>query len=169
MDKRNAGDATEAGQNAPPLPAPDARPTNGGSIASENPDALKSIYAEASQWVRMVNTLVWTAGTVLFPIAVAAVGFAFERPSLKWPLAVGSLAVHGFWIYITYTYGHSAGIARDALMEVERRWGIPNTSPTSFYGRQGHVGRTRRGLPAIQRVLLAALIVAWLITLIGLL
>jgi hypothetical protein len=144
------------------LAAPHGR---AGGPPSENnlvsSDVLKAVYAEAGQWVRMVNTIVWTAGTALFPLVIGALGLAFAHPAYRWPLAGGSLALYGFWMYVSYAYGHSAMIARQALMEIERSWGVLPASEAALYGRQGQVGRSRRGLPTLQRALFAVLLIAW--------
>jgi hypothetical protein len=147
-------------------PALSLRPDDAGAaLTPVSSETLKTVYAEAGQWVRMVNTIVWTAGTALFPLVIASLALAFTYRQYRWPLAGGSLAIYGFWMYVSYAYGHSASIARAALMEIEQAWGLPPTSGVALYGRQGQVGRTRRGLPALQRALLAILVVAWAATL----
>jgi hypothetical protein len=128
-------------------------------------NALTIIYQEAGEWVRMVNLIVWTAGTVIISIIAAALGLSFQYYPLKWPIAFGSVALYGFWMYMSYSYGHSARTARSALMEIELRWGVPPDSPASLYGKQGQVASTSRGMPTIQRILLAVLLAAWVVRL----
>jgi len=40
---------------------------------------LERIYQEASQWVRLVNTIIWSMGTLLVPVSFGLLGVALNK------------------------------------------------------------------------------------------
>jgi hypothetical protein len=75
---------------------------------------LEKIYQEASQWVRLVNTIIWSMGTLLVPISFGllgvalnkSAGFEFDRRG-KIVLGIGSVFLFGFWVYASRIYKDS--------------------------------------------------------------
>lgn len=129
--------------------------------ASVHPLAER-IYGEASHWVRMANTLTWTIGGLFVPSSLAAVALVVSRPVPE-PgrvlLAVASLALFGFWIYVSRLYGTSAAIARDVLEHIEASLRVPEQG--SLYRLQRPVTRQGVTLKKVQELSFLALLAVW--------
>jgi len=90
---------------------------------------LERVYQEASQWVRLVNTIIWSMGTLLVPVSFGLLGVALNKSSGlqfdlrgKIVLAVGSVFLFGFWVYASRIYKKSVDVARKVLIEIEKKW-----------------------------------------------
>lgn len=91
--------------------------------------SLERVYQEASQWVRLVNTIIWTMGTLVVPVAFGLLGVALNKSSGlqfdvrgKIVLGVGSVFLFGFWVYASRIYKKSVDVARKVLIEIEKKW-----------------------------------------------
>ena len=92
---------------------------------------LDKIYQEASQWVRLANTIIWSMGTLLVPISFGFVGLALNKYSgaqYQWRgkviLGVGSVFLFSFWVYASRIYKLSTHIARQVLVRIEKSWEV---------------------------------------------
>ena len=131
---------------------------------------LEKIYAEASQWVRLANTVIWSMGTLLVPISLGFVGLALNKaPSTgfdksgKVLLCIGSIFLFSFWVYASFLYTRTSETARRVLAVIETKWNLPEG--TSFFIKQNEVVSVWYRLPNAQRVALAVLIIVWVIIL----
>jgi hypothetical protein len=135
-------------------------------------DRIEKIYLEASQWVRLANTVIWSMGTLLVPISFGFVGLALNKsPSTQFDfpgkvlLCIGSVFLFAFWVYASFLYTRTSRTARNVLAAIEKeKWQIPPS--TSFYVKQNEVISRWYRLPNSQLVALTVLIVVWLIILI---
>ncbi|HEV7377128.1 MAG TPA: hypothetical protein VGN95_20595 [Pyrinomonadaceae bacterium] len=128
-------------------------------------NSLDKVYAEASQWVRLANTVFWTVGTILVPISFGFVGLALNKSSStqftlvgKIFLGIGSVFLFSFWVYASSLYRHTSQKAREVLIKIEREWQVPKKM--SFYERQGLIGKD---LFKLQCFSLGMLIVVWFV------
>jgi len=137
---------------------------------------LERIYQEASQWVRLVNTIIWTMGTLLVPISFGllvvalnkSADFEFDRRG-KIVLGVGSVFLFGFWVYASSLYKESVQVAREVLIEIEKGWlGENDEKGISLYRKQQPKLNKRipylkvpYGLFYAQMITLAVLILIW--------
>src|SRR5258706_15524051 len=48
------------------------------SLEKPQDGAIEKIYAEASQWVRLANQILWTMGTFLVPFSFTLMGLALS-------------------------------------------------------------------------------------------
>jgi hypothetical protein len=135
---------------------------------NENPhtDHLEKIYIEASQWIRMCNTILWTMGTFLVPASAACIGIAVEHPEWRFFLSPASVFLFGFWVYVSRLYRATAASARQVLMRIEDEWRIKDEM--SLYKLHGQVGLRRYSLFNTQVFFLVILIVLWVILLVSL-
>ena len=102
-------------------------------------------------------------GTLLVPISVGSIGWALEHPRHKPFIAVGSIFIFSFWVYVSRLYRASAASTRQVLMAIEIEWGMKEE--LSLYHTHGQVGLSRYGLFSTQIICLAALVVMWIIVL----
>lgn len=129
-------------------------------------DHLEKIYIEASQWIRMCNTIIWTMGTFLVPASGACIGFALEHPKQKLFLAPASVFLFGFWVYVSRLYRATAASARQVVMKIEDEWRVKDEM--ALYKLHGQVGLRRYSLFNTQVVCLILLIALWIILLMSL-
>ena len=129
-----------------------------------NTDHLEKIYAEASQWIRMCNSILWTMGTVLVPVSAACIGVALEHPAQKFFLAPASVFLSAFWVYVSRLYRGTAANARQVLMKIEEEWRIKDEM--ALYTLHGQVGLKRYSLFNTQVFYLIILVVLWVILLV---
>jgi hypothetical protein len=127
-------------------------------------DHLEKIYIEASQWVRMCNSIIWTMGTILVPLSATCVGLALQRPDRKFFLAPASVFLFALWVYVTSLYRGTAASARQVLMKIEDEWGIKDEM--ALYKLHGQVGLKQYSLFNSQVICLVILIVLWIILLV---
>jgi hypothetical protein len=125
---------------------------------------LEKIYIEASQWIRMCNTIIWTMGTFLVPASAACIGLALNQPDRRYFLAPASVFVFGLWVYVSRLYRATAASARQVLMKIEDEWGIKEEM--ALYKLHGQVGLQRYSLFNTQVLCLIILIVLWIILLV---
>ena len=90
---------------------------------------LEKVYQEASQWVRLVNTIIWSMGTLLVPVSFGLLGVALNKSAgfqFDWRgktiLGVGSIFLFAFWVYASRIYKQSVQVARRVLIEIEKDW-----------------------------------------------
>lgn len=126
-------------------------------------NSLEKVYMEASQWVRLANTIFWTVGAILVPISFGFVGLALNKSSStqftlagKIFLSIGSVFLFSFWVYASSLYRHTSRQAREVLISIEKRWQMPKS--VSFYTQQGLIGKA---LFNLQRLALALLVIVW--------
>lgn len=151
---------------------------------ARNP-SLEKIYVEASQWVRLVNTIIWTMGTLLVPVSFGFVGLALNTSSGaqfeqrgKIVLGLGSVFLFSFWVYASRIYKNSTHIARRVLINIEAKWNVDSgivddgnvddknnvdDKRMSFYTMQKSLLERRLGLFPLQIVTLVALVLVWVL------
>jgi len=89
---------------------------------------LDKVYAEASQWVRFANTVVWSMGALLVPVSFGFVGVALNNAGTQFSqggkaiLGVGSVFLFLFWVYASSFYKRSSDVARKVLIKIEEKW-----------------------------------------------
>lgn len=128
------------------------------------PENLDKVYAEASQWLRLVNTIIWAMGAIFVPASVGCVYLALKEHDNKWFCAVASICSLSAWLYISLLYRKTSKVARDVLMNVERTWNIPGDM--ALFTIQGQVGHSRYSQVRVQIGALAVLVVLWVYLLI---
>ncbi len=139
----------------------------------ENPknNNLETIYLEASQWVRLANTVIWSMGTLLVPLSFGFVGLALNKSASteftfagKVLLGVGSVFLFSFWVYASFLYTSTSTAARNVLAAIEKKW--TEDENLSFYIKQNAVVLKRYpSLPYAQVAALVVLIIVWLLIL----
>lgn len=132
---------------------------------------LEKIYLEASQWVRLANTVIWSMGTLLVPISLGFVGLALNKASStqfddsgRVLLCIGSVFLFSFWVYASFLYTRTSKIARAVLVAIEKEWKVCERH-MSFYKKQDAVISKWYRLPYAQLVALVVLIAVWVIIL----
>src|ERR1700732_517717 len=82
-------------------------------------DQDKPAYSEASQWVRLTNTVSWTLLVAAVPILVGLLAGAAATSATisKGVLAAGSIALGAVWFYFDYLYEKSTNGARTLLAQ----------------------------------------------------
>jgi hypothetical protein len=127
---------------------------------------LDKIYLEASQWVRLANTIIWSMGTLLVPVSFGFVGLALNKFSGtqftqegKVILGVGSVFLFSFWVYASYIYKSSSNSSRKVLIRIEKRWKID--AGISLYKLQRPIVNCWFSLLRLQIVTLVALVGVW--------
>lgn len=128
-------------------------------VMASIPPNLDKVYAEASQWVRMANAIIWQMATVFVPASVACVGLAMAYKPGKTFFAIASPTLFAVWLFVSRLYRHSAIDARNALIEIERIWGIPDSMAS--YTLQGQIGLRRFNLLRVQAFVLVCLVIFW--------
>ncbi len=132
---------------------------------SENKvDHLEKVYIEASHWVRMCNSIIWSMGTFLVPISAACIGLALQYPERKIFLASASIFLFSLWVYVSRLYRGTASNARQVLIEIEEEWGIKEEA--ALYKMHGQIGLKIYGLFSVQFLCLLILIVLWIVLII---
>jgi hypothetical protein len=127
------------------------------------PESLDKVYAEAGQWLRMCNTLLWSMASILIPISIGCVGLAQKYPVQKTFLAAASIFRFAFWVYVSNIYKITSAQAREVLMAIEKAWKIPGRM--ALYNIHGHVGKKWYSLFHVQVLGLLLLVVLWAILL----
>jgi HJR/Mrr/RecB family endonuclease len=122
---------------------------------------LDKVYSEASQWVRLCNQIIWQMSVVFVPTSVGAVGLALAHPSYKIFFAVASIFLFAVWVTMSFLYRGTSSDARNALMNIEANWGVPESM--SVYRMQGQVGKRPVNLYRLQLISLAALTTFWIL------
>jgi len=126
----------------------------------DNPN-LDKIYAEAGQWIRMVNTIGWTMASIFVPISFGSIVLAVQYPYARWVFCFGSIFLFAFWIIVSFIYRRTSRSARDVLMTIERQWSEDES--ISLYIRQKHVGSWIAGVAVLQLVSFSLLIFLWIL------
>jgi hypothetical protein len=131
----------------------------------EQPDKnyLDKIYAEAGQWVRMCNIVIWSMGAFLIPLSIACIGLAQQYPPLKQFFAGGSVFLFAVWVYVSNLYRKTSADARKVLMNIEQAWAVPEQM--ALYKLHGQVGLRRYSLFNVQIVSLIILVILWMVLL----
>ena|SRR2546423_3648116 len=137
---------------------------------------LDKVYQEASQWVRLANTIIWTMGTLLVTVSFGFVGLALNNSGTQFPLlrkailGVGSVFLFSFWVYASRIYKLSSNITRKVLIRIERTWAMEKE--ISLYRLQKPLVnrpfrplRLQFGLFSLQLISLGALIIVWVLIL----
>jgi hypothetical protein len=135
----------------------------------------EKIYLEAGHWVRLTITIVWSMGTLLVPVSFGFIALALNKHSdfkfgreEKKLLAIGSVFLFSFWVYVSTLYKITTKQARQTLIAIEREWGaekgLRKTEKAIWlYTRQGMVGERWYGLRNLQIVALIVLIIIWVV------
>jgi hypothetical protein len=125
------------------------------SHATPDDKSLEKVYQEASQWVRLANTIIWSMGTLLVPVSFGFVGLALNNsgtqfsPGGKAILAGGSVFLFSFWVYASRIYKLSSDIARNVLIRIEKNeWKVKRG--LSLYRLQNPLVNRKLGLFPIQ-------------------
>ncbi len=126
---------------------------------------LDKVYAEASQWVRFANTVVWSMGALLVPVSFGFVAVALNKSGTQFSqggkaiLGVGSVFLFSFWVYASCIYKLSSDIARKMLIKIEEEWKVDEG--WSLYKSQNPLVNRKFGLFPLQLVTLGALVTVW--------
>jgi hypothetical protein len=133
---------------------------------------LDKIYNECGQWIRMANTIIWGTGAFLVSLSLSCIGLAVNHPAgVQYSvyriiaLALASVFLFLFWMYISYIYRRSAFIAREVLMNIETEWDVD--PKVALYKLTGQVGKTWFGLFNLQKVAVGVLLLIWLFLIIS--
>src|SRR3712207_5631171 len=125
---------------------------------------VEKIYIAASQWIRTCNTIIWTMGIFLVLASASCIGLALLHPERRLFLALASVFLFGFWVYVSRLYRATAASARQVLMKIEDEWQIKEE--IALYKLHGQVGLKRYSLFNTQVLCLIILIVLWIILLV---
>lgn len=116
---------------------------------------LDKVYLEASQWVRLANTIIWSMGTLLVPVSFGFVGLALNNSGTQFSLrgkailGVGSVFLFSFWVYASRIYKLSSNIARNVLIRIEKNeWKVKRG--LSLYRLQNPLVNRKLGLFQLQ-------------------
>jgi hypothetical protein len=128
----------------------------------ENPiePNFDKIYQEASNWLRMVNTIIWITATVFVPLSLACFPLAVQKPEYKIVFAVASLILFGIWVYVSMLYIRTGVIAREAIFIIETQWHLDER--IAFYSKQGQISSKWYGLRNLQLAISIILVIMWL-------
>ena len=120
---------------------------------------LDKIYAEAGQWIRMCNTIIWSIGAFLITLSMTCVGLALNNPSKQRLLAVESLIAYAFWLYVSMLFRSTAAQSRSVLIAIERHWNTPND--VALYTLHGQIGMKWYSVFNMQVFTMALLVIFW--------
>ncbi len=84
------------------------------------------VYQQAADWVRMVNSVTWTLGSIFLLGALITLNGAMQvKDGEAWRTVVGCgvIVLALFWAVIDCIYARSSRRARDAVEKIERKWG----------------------------------------------
>lgn len=95
---------------------------------SDYNENLGRIYAEASEWLRMANNIVWSAGNLFIPLSLApfaAIATA-DKINNRYVCILAGISIFLIftWIGITLVYKRSTTKAREVLCQIENTWGL---------------------------------------------
>ncbi len=146
---------------------------------------LDKVYAEASQWVRFANTVVWSMGALLVPVSFGFVAVALNKSGTQFSqvakaiLGVGSVFLFSFWVYASSFYKRSSDVARIVLKKIEEKWNLDEEDGMSFYtlqekelirrfkpfkwNRKLYSYEIRLGLFRLQMISLVVLVFVWVL------
>jgi hypothetical protein len=113
-----------------------------------DPENLDKVYAEAGQWVRMCNTIIWQMAAVFVTASIACVGLALNSSKLKTFFATASIILFAVWVLIARIYRTTARDARGVLLHIERSWHVPRDA--AVYTMHGQIGFKRFNLFRVQ-------------------
>jgi len=119
------------------------------------------IYEEASNWLRMVNTMAWTLTGVFIPLVLSCFALAIKFPQWVWLYAAGSIFLYLVWSSLIYSYGKSASKCRTALFSIENAWDI--CQDQKFYCNQGTPYFKKYGAVTIQIISFIIVCSGWFI------
>jgi hypothetical protein len=143
-----------------------AKPVHELPEKSYSTEHLDRVYTEASQWVRLVNTIIWSMGTLLVPVSFGFVGLALNKSSgAQYEWRERLIFIFSFWVTACRIYKHSTETARKVLINIETVWKI-DPDKTSFFRQQEKVLKMRLDLFKIQIITLVALILVWIVILV---
>lgn len=128
-----------------------------------DPNSLDKIYAEAGQWIRMCNTIIWSMGAFLIPLSIGCIGLAQQYPPRKRFFAGASVLLFAVWVYVSNLDRTTAADARKVLMNIEETWGVPERR--ALYRLHGQVGLKWYSLFNAQIVCLILLATMWVVVL----
>jgi hypothetical protein len=136
-------------------------------LATPAGERCKLAYQQASDWLRMVNTITWTLSSIFLVGAIIALNGA-SQPTADpaWRLGAYLLVfvLCAIWWRVDWIYGQSALKAREMLVRIEENW-----APThAFYRSQNDAVSVRLSksvarciyLPILAVMLLAAFLAA---------
>jgi hypothetical protein len=126
-------------------------------------ETIRMFYHQAADWVRTVNTVTWSLGSIYLVAAILALNGAVQQTNQVWRtwIGLGIIALVGIWLVIDGAYLRSARSAREYLKNIERQW--PNHE--GFYSNQAPNINTIRLVSAL--LYISALILALLALLVA--
>jgi hypothetical protein len=124
---------------------------------------LDKIYAEAGNWVRLCNTVIWSMGAFLIPLSLGCIGLAQKYESLKRFFGGASIFLFAVWVYVSHIYKITSADARTVLMRIEETWAVPERM--ALYRMHGQVGLKWYSLFRVQVVGLILLVILWVVLL----
>jgi len=119
------------------------------------------IYTEASNWLRLINTICWQMAAMFIPLSIGGYVYALKHPaSIIW-LGSGSIVMWIIWTYILYMCINSANHCRVALKSIEEKDGVLREQ--RFYSNQKLTPHDRRQPFYIILTTNLVLIIAWIV------
>jgi hypothetical protein len=97
-------------------------------------DQTKLVYQQAGDWVRMVNTITWTLGSIYlagsFIVLNAALGPQLIDKNWRPLIGLAVVCLCVIWLVVDSVYLWSVSAARRKLVAIEENW------PTKFFKEQ---------------------------------
>jgi hypothetical protein len=93
-------------------------------VVQRDIDRSKIAHQQASDWVRMVNSITWTLSSIYLVGAIIALNGASQSKDPVWRVVVG-WAVAGLgvvWLLVDWVYARSSAVARSKLVALEASW-----------------------------------------------
>ncbi|NOQ14787.1 MAG: hypothetical protein GQ583_09990 [Methyloprofundus sp.] len=119
------------------------------------------IYTEASNWLRLVNTICWQMAAIFIPLTLASFVYALNHPvAIIW-LGSGSVIMWLIWTYVIYKYICSANDCRAALESIEKEDGVLDKQ--RFYSNQRLSSHNQRAPVYVLIGSSLVLIIAWVV------
>jgi hypothetical protein len=88
-------------------------------------DFRKTTYQQAADWLKMVNAITWSLGSVFLVAGIIALNGAMQMNDSHWRgvVGVGVVTLSLIWIIVDLVYDRSAVAARKQLVRIEDQWG----------------------------------------------
>lgn len=129
-------------------------------------DYLEKVYAEAGQWLRMSNQIIWAMGALFVPLSLSPFWLVIGNRAPKTIFVTASIGLFIFWIVVSSLYRRSTSETRKVLIQIEEYWGLEDG--LSLYKRQDPIMRKGFSLIRFQITGLIILMALWLIVILRL-
>lgn len=109
----------------------------------------------------MCNTIIWQMSAVFVPASIASIGLAVKFKEIKVFCSFASILLFAIWVFASHLYRRTSAEAREALMQIELNWAVPDAM--AVYRRHGQVGFARFSVFRAQIAALISLICFWIL------